>query len=69
MILLLEIQFEATKIQYFFSERRNFFSLNFAYICASNRKHNLKCPGGGIGRHASLRGWCLIMGVQVRVLF
>ena len=26
------------------------------------------CPGGGIGRHASLRGWCLLKGVQVRLL-
>ena len=27
------------------------------------------CPGGGIGRHASLRGWWLLKVVQVRVLF
>ena len=26
------------------------------------------CPGGGIGRHASLRGWCLLKDMQVRVL-
>jgi hypothetical protein len=26
------------------------------------------CPGGGIGRHTSLRGWRPLKGVQVRVL-
>jgi hypothetical protein len=26
-------------------------------------------PDGGIGRHTSLRGWRLLQGVQVRVLF
>ena len=26
------------------------------------------CPGGGIGRHAGLRGLCLFLGVEVRVL-
>jgi hypothetical protein len=28
----------------------------------------VKRPGGGIGRHTSLRGWRLLQGVQVRVL-
>ena len=33
------------------------------------RFYEFFCPGGGTGRHASLRGWCLLKGVQVQILF
>lgn len=47
----------------------NVVQVRFLFWAREAMGSSLICPGGGIGRHASLRGWCLLQGVQVQILF